>query len=166
MFSNLTQGSILYGFDAKETYKYFTAPVISVSLPRLKNQPNSFYPLNEMVVDIVATVNGERREFQQVPSNTSIADFGENAFVIADSKEALNTFIDSQLINVNTRLNNIEKDKHLKEELESVQLQINPPLRQSVNNEEVKELREKVNSMEGSLKEILSLLKPENNKKE
>lgn len=164
MFSNLTQGSILYGFDAKETYKYFTAPVISVSLPRLKNQPNSFYPLNEMVVDIVATVNGERREFQQVPSNTSIADFGENAFVIADSKESLNTFIDSQLINVNTRLNNIEKDKHLKEELESVQLQINPPLRQSVNNEEVKELREKVNSMEGSLKEILSLLKPENNK--
>ena len=89
MFSNLTQGSILYGYDAKETFKYFTAPIVSVSLPRLKNKPNGFYPLTEMVVDIVATVNGERREFQQVPSNTSIADFGENAFVIADSKEAL-----------------------------------------------------------------------------
>lgn len=166
MFSNLTQGSILYGFDAKENFKYFTAPVISVSLPRLKNQPNGLYPLNEMIVDIVATVNGERREFQQVPSNTSIANFGENAFVIADSKEALNTFIDSQLINVNNRLNNIDKDKRLKSELESVQMQINPPLRQSVNDEEVKELREKVNSMEGSLKEILSLLKPGNDKKE
>jgi len=166
MFSNLTQGSILYGYDAKETFKYFTAPIVSVSLPRLKNKPNGFYPLTEMVVDIVATVNGERREFQQVPSNTSIADFGENAFVIADSKEALNAFIDSQLMNVDTRLNNIEKDKHLKVEYESLQKQINPNLRQSVNEDEVKELREKVNSMEGSLKEIISLLKPGNNNKE
>lgn len=164
MFSNLTQGSILYGYDAKEDYKYFTAPIISVSLPRLKNKPNSFYPLNEMIVDIVATVNGERREFQQVPSNTSIADFGENAFVIADSKEALNSFIDSQLINVNNRISNIEKDKHLKDQLESLQGQINPSLRQSVNDEEVKQLKDKVNSMESSLKEILSLLKPENKK--
>ena len=166
MFSNLTQGSILYGYDAKEDYKYFTAPVISVSLPRLKNKPNSFYPLNEMIVDIVATVNGERREFQQVPSNTSIADFGENAFVIADSKEALNSFIDSQLINVNNRISNIEKDKHLKTQLESLQGQINPSLRQSVNDEEVKELRDKVNSMESSIKELISLLKPETNKTE
>lgn len=166
MFSNLTQGSILYGYDAKETFKYFTAPIVSVSLPRLKNKPNGFYPLTEMVVDIVATVNGERREFQQVPSNTSIADFGENAFVIADSKEALNAFIDSQLMNVDNRLNNIEKDKHLKIEYESLQKQINPNLRQSVNDDEVKDLREKVNSMEGSLKEILSLLKPGNNKNE
>ena len=170
MFSNLTQGSILYGYDAKETFKYFTAPIVSVSLPRLKNKPNGFYPLTEMVVDIVATVNGERREFQQVPSNTSIADFGENAFVIADSKEALNAFIDSQLMNVDkiieTDDNNIEKDKHLKVEYESLQKQINPNLRQSVNDDEVKELRDKVNSMEGSLKEILSLLKPGNDKNE
>ena len=36
--------------------------------------------------------------------------------------------------------------------------------KQGINDDEVKELRDKVNSMEGSLKEILSLLKPGNNK--
>jgi len=48
----------------------------------------------EMIVDVFATINGERREFKGVP-NTSIANFGD--FVLAENKEALNSYINAML---------------------------------------------------------------------
>ena len=75
MFSNLSKGSVLYGLETKGEIKMFTAPVDSVTIQYPKHMNNTFGQLPEMVVDIVATVNGERREFKQVPSNSAIADF-------------------------------------------------------------------------------------------
>ena len=49
-----------------------------------------------MVIDIVAIIQGERREFKGVP-NGSIANFGEDAFVLAESKDALNSYVSSML---------------------------------------------------------------------
>jgi hypothetical protein len=50
----------------------------------------------EMVVDITATINGEKREFKGVPHG-SIANFGNDAFVLAENREALNSYINSML---------------------------------------------------------------------
>ena len=91
MFSNLAQGSILYGLETKDELKVFTAPITSVSLPRPLFTQNTFGQMPVTVVDITATVNGEKREFKQVPGNTSIANFGQDAFILADSKESLNS---------------------------------------------------------------------------
>ena len=74
MFSNLSKGSILYGLETKGDMKFFTAPIESVSLPRPKNYNSTFGQIPEFVIDIVTIVNGERREFKQVPTNTTIAD--------------------------------------------------------------------------------------------
>lgn len=94
MFSNLSQNSILYILDLKNSPKVVSGPVERVSLPRPKY--NTFNPNMEMVIDIVAIIQGERREFKGVP-NGSIANFGEDAFVLAESKEALNSYVSSML---------------------------------------------------------------------
>jgi hypothetical protein len=94
MFSNLSQNSILYILDLKNSPKVVSGPIERVSLPRPKY--NTFNPNMEMVIDIVAIIQGERREFKGVP-NGSIANFGEDAFVLAESKDALNSYVSSML---------------------------------------------------------------------
>jgi len=94
MFSNLSQNSILYVLDLNSTPKVLSGPIERVSLPRPKY--NTFNPNMEMIVDIIATINGERREFKGVP-NSSIANFGDSAFVLAENKESLNSYINAML---------------------------------------------------------------------
>ena len=140
MFSNLSKGSVLYGLETKGGIKFFTAPIESVSFPRPKGINTTFGQLPEMVVDIVAMVNGERREYKQVPSNSAIADFGPETLVLADS-------------NI---VNSVDKHKALISQYEKVLEVLNP---NQANDNAVKELRGQVESMKSQMQEMLSLLK-------
>jgi hypothetical protein len=51
----------------------------------------------EMVVDITVKVGDEKLEFKQIPSNLSIANFGEKGMVISESREAMTAEIDGML---------------------------------------------------------------------
>lgn len=156
MFSNLSKGSILYGLDTKGGVKMFTATVDSVSMPRPKYVQNTFGQMPEMVVDIVVTINGERREFKQVPSNNAIADFGPDTFVLSDSKDSLMNYVSSMLQSSRNIVNSVDKHKSLIAQYEQVLGELNPA---SANESAVKELREQVQDMQGQMGEILSLLK-------
>jgi len=96
MFSNLSQNSILYVLDLNSKPKILSGPIERVSIPRPKY--NTFNPNMETVVDIVAVINGERREFKGVP-NTTLANFGDDAFVLAESKDVLNSYMYSMMQN-------------------------------------------------------------------
>lgn len=157
MFSNLSKGSVLYGLEIKDGMKFFTAPIESVSLPYPKyRNNNTFGQMPETVMDIVCTVNGERRTFQQVPSNSAIADFGNDTFVLADGKDSLNGYVNSMLQNSRNIVNSVEKHKALISQYESVLTSLNPG---QANDNAVKELNTKVNSLESQIAEMLSLLK-------
>ena len=162
MFSNLSKGSVLYGLEIKDGMKFFTAPIESVSLPYPKyRNNNTFGQMPETVMDIVCTVNGERRTFQQVPSNSAIADFGNDTFVLADGKDSLNGYVNSMLQNSRNIVNSVEKHKSLISQYESVLASLNPG---QANDNAVKELNTKVNSLESQIAEMLSLLKSGNPK--
>lgn len=156
MFSNLSKGSVLYGLETKNDIMLFTAPIESVSMAYPKQRNNIFGQLPEMVVDIVATVNGERREFKQVPSNSAIADFGNDTFVLADGKDSLNGYVNSMLQNSRNIVNSVDKHKALIAQYERVLGSLNPG---QANDATVKELRGQVEDMRGQMAEILSLLK-------
>jgi hypothetical protein len=123
MFSNLSQNSILYVLDLQSNPKILSGPIERISLP--KPRYNTFNPAMEMVVDIIATINGERREFKGVP-NSSIANFGNDAFVLAENKEALNSYINSMLQNSKSILDSVEKHKKLIENYEEALIELNP----------------------------------------
>ena len=156
MFSNLSKGSILYGLETKGDMKFFTAPVESVSMPRAKNFNPTFGQIPELVVDIVAIVNGERREFKQVPNNSTLADFGPDTFVLADSRDSLIGYVNSMLQNSRNVVNSVDKHRTLITQYENVLSSLDPG---QVSEMAVKELGDKVNNMETQMAEILSLLK-------
>jgi hypothetical protein len=159
MFSNLSKGSVLYGLDTKGEVKMFTATVDSISLPRPKYMQNTFGQLPEMVLDIVANVNGERKEYKEVPTNNVIADFGPDTFVLSDTKDSLMNYVASMLQNSRNIVNSVDKHKSLITQYEKVLGELNPNV---ANDNAVKELRGQVESMQSQMQEMLSLLKSGN----
>ena len=123
MFSNLSQNSILYVLDLQNKPKILSGPIERITLPRPRY--NTFNPAMEMVVDITATINGEKREFKGVP-NGSIANFGNDAFILAENKDALNSYINSMLQNSRSVLESVEKHKKLIENYEDALMELNP----------------------------------------
>ena len=159
MFSNLSKGSVLYGLDTKGEVKLFTATVDTVSMPRPKYMQNTFGQLPEMVLDIVANVNGERKEYKEVPTNNVIADFGPDTFVLSDTKDSLMNYVASMLQNSRNIVNSVDKHKSLITQYEKVLGELNPNV---ANDNAVKELRGQVESMQSQMQEMLSLLKSGN----
>jgi hypothetical protein len=149
MFSNLSPNSILYVLDVHSTPKILSGPVERISLPRPKY--NTFNPNMEMVVDLFATINGERREFKGIP-NGSIANFGDNAFVLAESKEALNSYINAMLQNSQSIINSIDKHKKLIADYEEALQELNPSLKAD------KEKDKAIQSLQDQLSELKGMI--------
>ena len=145
MFSNLSQNSILYVLDLKNKSKVLSGPIERISIPRPKY--NTFNPNMEMVVDIIANINGERREFKGVP-NSTIADFGEDAFVLAESRDVLNSYVHSMLQNSKNIVNSIEKHQSLITQYEEAIQELNPDLKASKENDKaIKDLKDEISEL-------------------
>lgn len=156
MFSNLSQNSILYVLDLHNSPKILSGPVERVTVPRPKY--NTFNPNLEMVVDITATINGERREFKGVP-NSSIANFGEDAFILAENKDVLNSYINSMLQNSRNILSNVDKHKQLITEYEEAIQELNPDIKASKENDRaIQTLQDQVEALQQSMKQMLSMM--------
>lgn len=161
MFSNLSQNSILYVLDINGTPKILSGPIERVTLPRPKY--NSFNPNMEMVVDIVATLNGERREFKGVPNNT-IADFGDDSFVLAENKDVLNSYINAMLQNSKSIINSIDKHKQRVEKYEEALQELNPSIKADKEKDKaIQSLQDQVSELKQLL---LNMTKKENTKTE
>lgn len=149
MFSNLSQNSILYVLDINGTTKVLSGPIERVTVPRPKY--NSFNPTVEMVVDIYATINGERREFKGVP-NGSVADFGSESFILAENKEALNSYVNAMLQNSKSIINSIDKHRKLVEVYEAALDELNP------NLASIKEKDKAITDLQSQVAELKDML--------
>lgn len=159
MFSNLSQNSILYVLDLNSSPKILSGPIERVSLPRPRY--NTFNPNMEMIVDIIATINGERREFKGVP-NSSIANFGDTAFILAENKESLNSYINAMLQNSKSVIESVDKHQKLIADYEEALSELNPALKAD------KEKDKAIQSLQSQVAElkdiILSMAKGETSK--
>jgi uncharacterized protein YwgA len=160
MFSNLSQNSILYILDLQSNTKIINGIIERVSLPRPKY--NTFNPNMEMVVDMTATINGERREFKGIPNGT-IANFGTDAFVLAESREALNSYINAMLQNSKSVLESVDKHKKLVMDYEEALQELNPSLKAEKEKDQIiQDLKEQVSLLQNGMQKILSKMTNEN----
>lgn len=142
--------------DLKNNPKVLSGPVERVSVPRPKY--NTFNPNMEMVVDITATVNGERREFKGVP-NGSLANFGDDAFVLAENKDVLNSYVNAMLQNSRSVVNSIEKHQKLITEYEEALQELNPDIKASRENDKaIQSLQDQVNALQQGMQQMLAIM--------
>lgn len=156
MFSNLSKGNVLYGLDKSgDSMQFFTA-TIEEAKPAF---PTKLGQLPGTVMDITAVRDGNTLSFQQIPSNNAIADYGNNSYVLADSKDSLVNYINAKLQASKNIVNSYEENKKLIEKYESVLSDINP----NVGGAEIKELKQQMSTMQNQFSELMSLLKSKQN---
>ena len=153
MFSNLTQNSVIYIMDLNNSPKVTSGLIESVSLPRPKY--NGFNPTFETVVDIVANIAGERREFKGVPNN-AVADFGEAAFILAENKEVLGSYINSMLQNSKKIVNSMEKHQKIITDCEEALKELNPA--SPAENKAMQDLQSQVSELQKGMQALLEKL--------
>lgn len=156
MFSNLSQNSILYILDLKNSPKVLSGPVERISVPRPKY--NTFNPNMEMVVDITATVNGEKREFKGVP-NGSLANFGDDAFVLAENRDVLNSYVNAMLQNSRSIINSVDKHQKLIADYEEALQELNPDIKASKEKDKaIQTLQDQVEALQKGMQQMLAIM--------
>lgn len=161
MFSALRSGSPFYILEKANEPKLKIGSVVSVSQPTPKYS-NSFVPnqqFGDMVVDIVVKVADEEFKFEKLPSNLSIANFGQSGVVVSESKEAMNTEVEGMLRASKQILDSIPYHEKVLSECDVILRELNPQFAKEKEQEEkIASLEVKVGGMEGKLDQIANML--------
>lgn len=156
-FQNLRNNHQIYILykDTVPTLAIGKVTYISVPIPKYGN--TSVY--NDLVLDITADVDGKSTNFQKLPANSEIADFGNN-IVVATSKEAMN----SELVSMKQRsldiINSVEQHQNIISGCDEILQMLNPEIAEKQRQEqENKQLREEINSLKEMFQEFLKQMK-------
>ena len=156
-FQNLRNNNQIYILHKDNTPKLEIGKVLNVSLPVPKYGNSSMF--NDLILDITVDINGNTANFQKIPANREIADFGNNV-VISCNKEAMN----SELLAIKQRsldiINSIDQHQNVIQGCDQILHELNPEIAEKQRQEqENKALREELNSLKEMFKEFISQTK-------
>ncbi len=128
---------------------------MSVPMPKYGN--TSMY--NDLVLDITVDIDGKVTNFQKLPANNDIADFG-NSLVIATSKEAMSSEVSSMKQRSMDIINSIEQHQSIIQGCDEILQILNPEIAEKQRQEqENKALREEINSLKEMFSDFMNQFK-------
>ena len=156
-FQNLRNNHQIYILHKNAIPTLETGKITSISVPVPKYGNTSMY--NDLVIDITADINGRATNFQKIPANSEIADFG-NDIVIACNKEAMNNEVMSMKQRSLDIINSIEQHQGIVQGCDQILQVINPEIAEKQKQEqENKALREEINSLKEMFSEFMNQFK-------
>lgn len=160
-FQNLRNNHQIYILRKEDTPILETGKVINLTVPVPKY--GNMYNTNDLIMDITIDLDGRPTNFQKIPANSEIADFGKD-IVIATSKEAMNSEILSMKQRSLDIINSIDQHKSIVQGCDQILEQLNPEIAEKQRQEkENKALREELNSLKEMFKEFIKLNSNDNN---
>ena len=156
-FQNLRNNHQIYILhkDAIPTLEIGKVTYVSVPVPKYGN--TSMY--NDFILDITAEIDGKSTNFQKLPANNEIADFGNN-IVVAVSKNAMNNEVMSMKQRSMDILNSIEQHQSIIQGCDEILQLLNPEIAEKQRQEqENKALREEINSLKEMFSEFMNKFK-------
>ena len=161
MFQNLRINSTLYILhkDAVPYIEY--GSVVSVSAPKPKypsTPPLGQFPQMEMVVDVVANVNGQNTNLQGLPAGLDIADFGHNGnIVVSASRDAINTMMKQKS---NDILGSLDFHRSVIEACDKMLSELNPEVAEKQKQEqEIYTLKGQMQQMSANMNQLMEMNK-------
>ena len=156
-FQNLRNNHQIYILkkDAIPTLEIGKVTNVSVPVPKYGN--TSMY--NDLIIDIVADIDGKTTNFQKIPANSEIADFGNNV-VIAVNKDAMNSEVLSMKQRSLDILNSVEQHQSIIKGCDEILQMLNPEIAEKQKQEqENKALSEEINSLKEMFSEFMNQFK-------
>lgn len=156
-FQNLRNNHQIYVLrkDSIPTLEIGKVTFVSAPVPKYGN--SSMY--NDLVLDITVDIDGRSTNFQKIPANSEIADFGNNV-VIAVSKEAMNNELTSMKQRSLDIINSVELHQSIISGCDEILQKLNPEIAEKQKQEqENRQLREEINSLKEMFQEFLKQMK-------
>ena len=156
-FQNLRNNHQIYILRKDVTPVLEIGKITNVSVPVPKYGNTSMY--NDLVLDITADVDGKSTNFQKLPANSEIADFG-NSLVVATSKDAMNSEVMSMKQRSLDIINSVEQHRSIIQGCDEILQTLNPEIAEKQRQEqENKALREQINSLKEIVSEFINQFK-------
>lgn len=152
-FQNLRNNNQIYILRKDAVPTLELGKVVGMTLPVPKYGNTGMY--TDLILDLTVNIDGKDTNFQKIPANSEIADFG-NSIVIATSKEAMNSEVTSMKQRSLDIINSIEQHKSIIQGCDQILEVLNPEIAEKQRQEkENKALREELNSLKEMFKEFI-----------
>lgn len=111
---------------------------------------------NDLVIDIQVDIDGKTTNFQKLPANSEIADFG-NSLVVSCNKDAMNNEIVSMKQRSLDIINSVDEHQSIISGCDKILQVINPEIAEKQKQEqENKALREEISSLKEMFREFIN----------
>lgn len=154
MFSALRQGNIVYILDKTDGLILKTGKVINNS------GTNSIYPsIPQQLINLSIDVDGEKKDFNNIPAMESFVNYNNGNLVIIDNKELVISEIENIITTSKNIVENVDKYKKMIVDGEESLKLLNPQFaKDKARDADIASLKEKVGGMENKLDTIIGLL--------
>ena len=171
MFQSLRNNQNFYILTKGVQPRLDIGTVTSVSVPQLKfsSIPQGLGAQPEYVVDISVLVNGSQQQFQRLPANKEIVDFGDGFgnIVVLTSKEAMNNELSILKMASEDHIKRVDEERQKVLAYEAILQQLNPEYAEKQKQEaEIVQLKNQIqaitqtnSNLEKMMSELLSKLK-------
>lgn len=159
MFSALSQGSLIHILEKTDGLKYKVGEVIGVTQPNIYGSGfgTPSFPNNNITLKV--KVDGKVVDYPEVPSATSVASYNNGSVILSETKDGLQTQVESILQSSRQIVNNIESYKKSIADCEDILKDLNPQFaKDKERDDRINGLDSKVTSMETKLDKILNAL--------
>ena len=159
MFSALNQGSLVYILDKTNNLKLKVGEVVGVSQPKFNNTGFNTQNNNQTFVDIKIKIDGNVNEFNSIPSNYSLVSYNNGRIIISETKQRLQTEVETILQNSKQVLDNIEIYKNNIKECEDILKELNPQFaKDKERDDKISSLSNEVLDIKSTLDKIVTML--------
>lgn len=159
MFSALNQGSLVYILDKTNNLKLKVGEVVGVSQPKFNNTGFNTQNNNQTFVDIKIKIDGNVNEFNSIPSTYSLVSYNNGHIIISETKQGLQTEVETILQNSKQILDNIETYKNNIKECEDILKELNPQFaKDKERDDKISSLSNEVLDIKTTLDKIVTML--------
>lgn len=157
MFSALNQGSLVHILDKTNGIRYTTGEVIGVTQPGFNGQFGS--PSFGNNITLKVKVDGDIKDYPDIPSSQSVMSYNNGGLIISETKQGIQSEVESFVQTRKIHLDNIEKYKQDVMDGEEVLKQINPEFaKDKERDDRINCLDDKVKNIDSKLDKILEAM--------
>nr|UVX61717.1 MAG: hypothetical protein [Bacteriophage sp.] len=151
MFSALNQGSLVYILDKTDGVKFKIGEIVGTTVPQFAVDGSG------MVMKLSIKINGNVAEYNNVPSAATIVSYNNGKFIIAETKQSIQSEVESTLHNANYIIEHIEDYKSQITQCENVLKELNPQYaKDKARDEEIANIKSEVAGMKSNIDKILA----------
>ena len=151
MFSALNQGSLVYILDKTDGVKFKIGEIVGTTVPQFAVDGSG------MVMKLSVKINVNVAEYNNVPSAATIVSYNNGKFIIAETKQSIQSEVESTLHNANYIIEHIEDYKSQITQCEEVLKELNPQYaKDKARDEEIANIKSEVAGMKTNIDKILA----------